>query len=85
MLEYPASRDSTETKCLEGKMFFSPSFEEFDPFETVRKTVHLSRELMTVSKGPSEAVLHPEALLNPLVKNKKRWLDSENGISFPCF
>lgn len=66
-------------------MFFRPSFKEFDLFKTVRKTADLSRELMTVSKGPSEAVLHPEGLLNPLAKCKKRWLGSVNGISFPSF
>lgn len=40
---------------------------------------------MTVSKGPSEATLHPEGLLNPLAKSEKRWLDSVNVISFPGF
>lgn len=48
------------TKQIEEKMFFRPSFKESDLFKTVRKTADLSRELMTVSKGPSEAVLHPE-------------------------
>lgn len=66
-------------------MFFKPSFKEFDLFKTVRKTADLPRELMTVSKGLSEAALHPEGLLNPLAKSKKRWLDSLNGISFPSF
>lgn len=66
-------------------MFFRPSSKEFDLFKTVRKTADLSRELMTMSKGPSEAILHPERLLNLLAKSKKQWLDSVNGISFPSF
>lgn len=66
-------------------MFYRPSFKGFDLVTAVRKTADLPRELMAVSKGPSEATLHPEGLLNPLAKSEKQWLDSVNVISLPSF
>lgn len=54
------------------KKFFRPGFKEFDLAKTDRMT-DLSRELVTVSKGLSEAVLCPERFLKPLTKSKKHW------------
>lgn len=56
-----------------GRKLFRPGFKEFDLVKTDRKMANLSRELVTVSKGLSEAILHPERFLNPLAKSKKSW------------
>lgn len=75
MLQYPVMEKKRQygNKTDWGKKVFRPGFKEFDLAKTDRKMADLSRELVTVSKGPSEAVLHPEGFLNPLAKSKKRW------------
>lgn len=75
MLQYPVMEKERQykNKTEWGRKLLRPGFKEFDLVKTDRNMADLFRGLATVSKGLSEAVLHPERFLNPLAKSKKRW------------
>lgn len=75
MLQYPVMEKERQyrNKTDWGRKFFRPGFKEFDLVKTDRNMADLFRELVTMSKGLSEAVLRPERFLNPLAKSKKHW------------
>lgn len=75
MLQYPVMEKERHyrNKTDWGRKFFSAGFKEFDLVKTDRKMADLSRELVAVSRGLSEAALHSERFLNPLAKSQKRW------------